>query len=331
MTYLCSGERQLSAFWFAKTSDDDGSLAGDQGVGLTAALQPLMADAAQRPRARLWSPSAALTRTSPTHVLPMSQQPCIQVAVVMERIAAPNEWEAWQFRAVEVVPDEGVFGPTPRKLHDDGKTSRWLHPGFRVELFADECKGYFLNLTSGRPVWFVSWREDDDDPSRVEITAVSLSYIEADRRLTAEERVENLPLEPELCEWLRLFTNEHFRPDTGRKVRAQSFLKPEERARQIDEAAPPTPAPTPELEPDLAALTSPEVDAQVRNAALRKLFHTDPHFRAPDGLDVNADGAAASEHSPLERQRQILRARALGLLDDELTDQVQPASKPSDA
>ena len=166
----------------------------------------------------------------------MSQQPCIQVAVVMERVAAPNAWEAWQFRVVEVVPDEGVFGDIPRKLHDDGKTSRWLHPGFRVELFADECKGYFLNLTSGRPVWFVSWREDDDDPSRVEITAVSLSYIEADRRLTAEERVENLPLEPELCEWLRLFTNEHFRPDTGRKVRAQSFLSPEERARQVADA-----------------------------------------------------------------------------------------------
>ena len=258
----------------------------------------------------------------------MSQQPCIQVAVVMERIAAPNAWEAWQFRAVEVVPDEGVFGPTPRKLHDDGKTSRWLHPGFRVELFADECKGYFLNLTSGRPVWFVSWREDVDDPSRVEITAVSLSYIEADRRLTAEERVENLPLEPELCEWLRLFTNEHFRPDTGRKVRAQSFLKPEERARQIDAAAPPAPELAPAPEPDLAALTSPTVDAQVRNAALRKLFHTDPHFKASDGLDVNADEAAASEHSPLERQRQILRARALGLLDDELVDQGEPAAVP---
>ena len=264
----------------------------------------------------------------------MSQQPCIQVAVVMERISAPNAWEAWQFRAVEVVPDEGVFGSVPRKLHDDGKTSRWLHPGFRVELFADECKGYFLNLTSGRPVWFVSWRDDDADPSQVEITAVSLSYIEADRRLTAEERVENLPLEPELCEWLRLFTNEHFRPDTGRKVRAQSFLSPEERARQIDQAAPPLPVPLPvpepepEPEPDLAALTSPAVDAQVRNAALRKLFHTDPHFKASDGLDVNADEAAASEHSPLGRQRQILRARALGLLDDELADQGEPAADP---
>ena len=263
----------------------------------------------------------------------MSQQPCIQVAVVMERIAAPNAWEAWQFRAVEVVPDEGVFGDAPRKLHDDGKTSRWLHPGFRVELFADECKGYFLNLTSGRPVWFVSWREDDDDPARVEITAVRLSYIEADRRLTAEERVENLPLEPELCEWLRLFTNEHFRPDTGRKVRAQSFLKPEERARQIGDGVPQAPAAAPAAAPalDLAALTSPAVDADVRNAALRSLFLTDPHFRVSDGLDVHADEAAASEHSPLERQRQIQRARALGMLDDELADQPSPPAAESPA
>ena len=159
----------------------------------------------------------------------MKQQPGIAIAVVMERVAAPNAWEDWQFRVVEVVPDEGAFGKVPRKLHDDGKTSQWLYPGFVLELFPDECKGYFLNLTSGRPAWFVSWRGVDDDPSMVEVTGVSVSYIEADRRLFAEERVENVPLEAELCEWLRLFTNEHFRPDSARKVRAQSFLSPEER------------------------------------------------------------------------------------------------------
>ena len=32
---------------------------------------------------------------------------------------------------------------------------------------------------------------------------MSVSYIEADRRMTAEERVENVPLDDELCEWLR--------------------------------------------------------------------------------------------------------------------------------
>jgi len=161
----------------------------------------------------------------------MSARPSVTVAVVMERVAQPNRWEEWQHRVVEVVADEGVFGAEPRKLHDDGKISQWLYPGHKLELFADECKGYFLNLTSGRPAWFVSWRVDDVDPSKLNLTAVSVSYIEADRRMTAEENVENVPLEPELCEWLRLFTNEHFRPDTGRKVRAMSFLSPEERER----------------------------------------------------------------------------------------------------
>jgi Protein of unknown function (DUF3305) len=170
----------------------------------------------------------------------MKQPPSIQVAVLMERIAAPNRWEDWQFRVDDVVPDNSAFGDTPRKLHDDGKRSQWLYPGFRLELHADECKGYFLNLTSGRPVWFVSWRPDEQDLSQVEVTAVSVSYIEADRRLFAEERVEPVPLAPELCEWLREFTNAHFVPDTGRKVRAQSFLSPEERARQAE--APSAPA-----------------------------------------------------------------------------------------
>ena len=161
----------------------------------------------------------------------MSTHPALMVAVVMERTAQPNPWQDWSFRLVEVVPDEGAFGDEPRCLVDDGKTSRWLYPGFKVELFADECKGYFLNLTSGRPAWFVSWLVDDVDPSTIRLTAVSVSYIEADRRMTAEEQVENVPLEPELCEWLRLFTNANFRPDTGRKVRAMSFLSPEERER----------------------------------------------------------------------------------------------------
>jgi len=169
----------------------------------------------------------------------MKPTPAVQVAVVIERTAQPNAWEDWRFRLIEVVPDEGAFGTAPRCLVDDGKVSRWLYPGFTVSLHADECKGYFLNLTAGRPVWFVSWQLDETDASMVRPTAVSLSYIEADRRMTAEEVVENVPLEPELCEWLRVFTNEHFRPDTGKRQRAMSFMSPEERERFAAKAAEP--------------------------------------------------------------------------------------------
>lgn len=102
-----------------------------------------------------------------------------------------------------------------------------------------------------------------------------------------------------------------------------------------DSAPPPTPTPAsagPTLDDvarltpdsDYAAFTSPQVDARVRNAALQKLFFSDPHFNTPDGLDVCAVADGESERSPQARQRQIQRARALGLLDDELADQDQP-------
>ena len=113
---------------------------------------------------------------------------------------------------------------------------------------------------------------------------------------------------------------------------------PAPRAVPDSPAEPAAPATTPTLddvaaltpESDFSVYTAPAVDARVRNAALRKLFHSDPRFGASDGLDVDADEAAASEHSPLERQRQILRARALGLLDDELADLGDPPAKPSE-
>jgi Protein of unknown function (DUF3305) len=159
----------------------------------------------------------------------------VRVAVVLERVADPNPWEAWRFQLLDVVPDEGGFGQTPRKLLDDGKHSRWLYPAFELALFPDECKGYFLNLTSGVPSWFVSWREHASDADQVEVTAVSVSYIEADRRMAAEERVESVPLAPELCEWLQTYTNRHFKPEGSRKQRAQSFLSPEERQRRAAE------------------------------------------------------------------------------------------------
>lgn len=153
------------------------------------------------------------------------------MAVVLERTSQPNAWQDWAFRVAEVVPHEPAFGTEVRKVFEEGRTSRWVHPGFVLELFADECKGYFLNLTSGNPCWFVSYRPVDGDDSMVEVTAASVSYIEADRRLFAGEQVESVPLAPELCDWLQSFTNEHFVPEETRKVRAMSFLSPEERER----------------------------------------------------------------------------------------------------
>ena len=81
-------------------------------------------------------------------------------------------------------------------------------------------------------------------------------------------------------------------------------------------------------ESDYSAFAAPGVDEQVRNQALRKLFLSDPHFQQSDGLDVAVDEVVQLAQSPLARQRKILQARAMGLLDDELQDQPEPEPDP---
>jgi hypothetical protein len=158
------------------------------------------------------------------------ERPAIRVAVVMEREAAPNRWEDWRFRIVDVVPHEAVFGEAARVLVDDGRIQRTLHPGFTLELFRDQAEGYHLNLSSGAPVWFVVWRVDDEDPSRAWPETVSVSYHEAGRWLDAQERVDNLPLPAELGAWLQAYTDEHYRPEPRKRRRPQSFVAPGERS-----------------------------------------------------------------------------------------------------
>lgn len=159
----------------------------------------------------------------------MQQRPHLPVAVVIERHCQPNVWEDWRFRIAEVVLDEGGFGASARLLRDDGRLSQTLHPGLSVTLHRDEAEGYYLNLSSGCPVWFVMWRVDDQDPSRAWPELVTLSYNEAGRLLDAQERVDNLPLPGHLCAWLQAFADEFYRPEQKQRKRPASFRSPKDR------------------------------------------------------------------------------------------------------
>lgn len=156
-------------------------------------------------------------------------RPQITVAVVMERETAPNRYEDWRFRIVDVVPNEAAFGTAPRVLRDDGQLQRTLHPGFVLALYRDQADGYHLNLESGSPVWFVVWRIDDEDPARAWPETVSLSYTEAGRWLDAQERVDNVPLDATLATWLQAYTDANYRPEPKKRRRPQSFVAPEDR------------------------------------------------------------------------------------------------------
>ena len=159
----------------------------------------------------------------------MQPRPSLHVAVIIARQKQPNAWEDWRFAISEVVLDNGGFGDSPRLLRDDGKVAQTLYPGLAVNLHVDEAEGYYLNLSSGTPVWFVMWRIDDADPPRAWPELVTLSYNEAGRLLDAQERVDNLPLDERPRAWLQDFVDEHYRPEVKQRKRPASFRSPDQR------------------------------------------------------------------------------------------------------
>lgn len=159
----------------------------------------------------------------------MQTRPGIDVAVVLERDAQPGSPPVWHFRIVDVVPQEDGFGTEAQRLEGDDRLSRWLHPGWRLELVPEEGQGYHRNLSSGAPVWFVRWCIDASDASLARPEALSLSCDEAGRWRQVGERVDTVPLPPYAQEWLRGYTELHYRPEPVRRRRPETFSLPDRR------------------------------------------------------------------------------------------------------
>ena len=162
-----------------------------------------------------------------------SERPSIEVAVVMRRERIDNRWQPWRWALADVVMQEPGFGTEPRLLLKNDDEERWLHPGFVVELFRDDGEGYFLNVTTTAPCWFVLWRMDEEGAAAGEPiarpVAVSLSYHDAGRWLDAQESVDQVPAPADVVEWLREFTLAHHTQEPRKRRRPQSFQQLEDR------------------------------------------------------------------------------------------------------
>ena len=163
----------------------------------------------------------------------MQERPGLDVAVVLRKVPTASRWQPWRWELAEVVPDEAGFGSEPRLLESGAQGERWLHPGLRVELYRDEAEGYYLNVTTPAPCWFVLWRLEEQASVAEEPIArplmVTLSYHEAARWLDAQETVEQVPAPPHVVEWMRAFAEHHYVPEPKKRKRPESFKRLEDR------------------------------------------------------------------------------------------------------
>jgi hypothetical protein len=145
--------------------------------------------------------------------------PVLPIAVIMERRALANRWQAQTWEAIGVVPDPGG-GPAPRLLIQDSAQAQWLHVGFALELHRDEAENYYLNLSAAQPCVFVIWRMDE---AMAVPKFVTVSYGEAARFMDADEQVDNVAMPRDMCDWLGAFVNEHYKPEPKKRSRPPSF------------------------------------------------------------------------------------------------------------
>ena len=145
-----------------------------------------------------------------------------------ERISGPmSRWQDWRWVLDEVIAHEDGFGSAPRLLYRNEQEQRWLHPGYTVELFADDAEGYYLNVSTDAPCWFVLWRIEEEAGIAAQAIArpemVSLSYHDAGRWLDAQETVEQVAAPAPVVEWLQAFVDEYQVREARPRQRAQSF------------------------------------------------------------------------------------------------------------
>ncbi|WP_025916252.1 DUF3305 domain-containing protein [Herminiimonas sp. CN] len=148
----------------------------------------------------------------------------IDVSVIMQRKALDNRWQSHQWLPLEVLDTAALPPGGARCLLDDVDDTRWIFPGFAIKLFSDEGEGYYLNLSSAVPCWFIMWRIEQIGAQEVAVPkAVTLSYNEAARLMDGGEQVETLPASAAIIERLSMFTQQHYQSEVKRKRKKPSF------------------------------------------------------------------------------------------------------------
>jgi hypothetical protein len=152
------------------------------------------------------------------------------IGVVMQRHALMHRWQPFAWKPIEIIdavnlPDHVPHdSPLVRCLRQDENDAHWLFGGLEVRLFSDEAEGYFLNISSPTPCWFIMWRLEEVDGIELAVPkSVTLSYNEAARLMDGGESVDTLLLSDAITARLTAFTHTHYHPQPKKKQRKPSF------------------------------------------------------------------------------------------------------------
>jgi hypothetical protein len=248
----------------------------------------------------------------------------LALAVVMEKEPSSHPWADYRYDAIGVLVREEDEDSTVSRIYKDGDTEHYLVTGLTLRLHPDECESYYHNLMSPEPGCFIVAGQSEDSDDMPLPYLVSLSFDEVHAYLEGDEQIYSVEIPARLYQELecRRQTRERRRRQvevtvskppkadesvlsrwSRRKLEVEQARSEPQSPPAIvpeptqavdavpveDEAPPLTDADMPDIETlteesDFSVFMSPGVTDELRNLALRKLFHA-PVFNIRDGLD----------------------------------------------
>lgn len=138
------------------------------------------------------------------------------VSVIMQKSKSDNPWvdEIWEAIGVTVGEQRDVELGTeriPEVIFQQHGVTQYLHTGFHLQLFVDECESYYHNLMSPTPRCFIVADANENDVPVPYL--VSLSFDVAHAYLEGDETVYAVDLPPELYRWSEAFVLNHYAPE----------------------------------------------------------------------------------------------------------------------
>ena len=150
----------------------------------------------------------------PTDWLSLASVPLL---VELKKVPQKSQWQSYRWALADIHSAEAA----PVCEYAQAIT---------LDVYRDECEGYYLNLTAGQPCIFAVLRKNEDDESLMpHVQFVTLSYNEAGRRMDAGEWVEQVPMPEPFKPWLAEFVEANYTVEPKKRRRPQSFKRPEDR------------------------------------------------------------------------------------------------------
>jgi hypothetical protein len=139
------------------------------------------------------------------------------VSILMESRPSVSKWadEYWQAVGIAVGRHGESEAGEPQLVFAEQSVRRYLHTGFRLRLYPDQCESYYHNMVSPNPrCYIIAEKNESGVPQPI---LVSMSFDEAHSYLEGDDEIFAVDIPPEIYVWTEAYVIANYFPEKKTK------------------------------------------------------------------------------------------------------------------